>query len=131
MSHDYRAALQGDKARLAAVDILERAAKLLREYAEAQLTSGDWVAAYHKETDEHWVHGLHGATVALCGEDHTTAEADARYIALMHGPVALALAVSMERVAWLGRLDPDLLARVGHDELVAVARAVLREPADG
>jgi hypothetical protein len=39
--------------------------------------------------------------------------------------VPAAMAALFRKIAWLGRLDRDLLARVGCDEVVALAAAVL------
>lgn len=55
----------------------------------------------------------------------------AEYIALVHPPVALALAAAMEAVAKALRFGREFEARVGYGELIAVARAVLREPEGG
>lgn len=38
-----------------------------------------------------------------------------------------ALVALFRRVAWMGRLDRDLLSRVGCDEVIEVARAVLAQ----
>ena len=48
----------------------------------------------------------------------------ADYIVTMHPGVGAALAALLDRWAWLGRTDPDLLNRVGGPEALAVARII-------
>lgn len=68
--------------------------------------------------------GCTGPFLAECGTrcaafvDSTTAEV------LMSPPVALALANLFDKWAWMGRIDPDFVYRVGGDEILAVARQV-------
>lgn len=50
---------------------------------------------------------------------------DARYIAAMNPLVGKALAAVFRAWARMGRLDPDLLRRVGGDETVALARLII------
>ncbi len=123
-------------------DLLRRAAAQLRQHAEAT-TPYPW-------SIENWSHGwddgqtwrINGPT----GEDATTpcvvetktddagffsqAEADVEYVALMHPPVALALADWLDQAAEevaiagvMGGFQPRSLAGA-----VATAKAVLREP---
>jgi hypothetical protein len=47
------------------------------------------------------------------------------YFAGMHPGVALAVADLLDKIAWMGEVDPELLGRVGCDEAVAIARAYL------
>lgn len=54
----------------------------------------------------------------------------ADWIAAMHPGVGAALAQLLDRWAWLGRVDPDLLNRVGGPEALAVAR-LINGPAGG
>ncbi len=107
-------------------DLLRRAAAELRARA-GRATDGAWLAAHHAPTDEWWVHGQYGATViASAGESHTVAELDARYIALMHPPVALALATMLDGWAEFQETFPDLPALT--DDVLAIACEILREP---
>lgn len=106
-------------------DLLRRAAQKLRHTAGAAQI-GPWVA----DSWEIYVGAPGGTWVGetLDSDDHGQSEANGAYIALMGPPVALALADCMDRAAWMGGLDPDLLHRVVMPELITVARAVLREP---
>lgn len=61
-------------------------------------------------------------------EDSDGGVLTAAYIVGMQPIVALKLVDCFERFAWMAGLDPDLLSRVGCDELVETARAILREP---
>lgn len=109
-------------------DLLRRAAKVLREHADNDLTTGPWGAAHHTPTDEHWVRGMFGATVAVCGEGYTVAPRDAAYIALMHPPVALALADWLEvQAEYVEEAQPGTAGPQHH--AFAVARTILREDA--
>src|SRR6185295_1666780 len=90
-------------------DLLRRAATKLRETAEATSPppwSSDPDASWYEcgadhryvrtESDQHW------SAVALTGlvdDPHPRSARDAAYIALMHPPVALALAVWLEHEA--------------------------------
>jgi hypothetical protein len=47
------------------------------------------------------------------------------FIAGMHPGVALAVADLLDKIAWMGEMDPDQLHRVGCDEAIAIARAYL------
>jgi hypothetical protein len=123
-----------DKKYAGAVDVLKRAAAKLRTEAEVAGTN-EWCPDYmwagirhlmrncdlEVECDKH-PEDFSGSS--KCGGPDMYA---GRYVALMYPPVALALATTMEKVAWMGGLDSDFLARVGHDELIACAYAVLRE----
>jgi hypothetical protein len=113
------------------VDLLKRAAAALREQAGAALHDDDpwcpealyWgIRHLKRNVDLDLDCPAHPAS-SCPGPDMY----GGRYVALMHPPVAVALAATMEKVAWMGALDPDLLHRVGCDELIATARAVLRE----
>lgn len=102
-------------------DLLRRAAEVLRKSAEVA-TPGPWSA--DRGTKHNWVvdgdpRSADHAWVALMmfGE----CEQDARYIALMHPPVALALA------DWLDSAARDA-EEIGPDPFaLRAARAVLRE----
>jgi hypothetical protein len=64
--------------------------------------------------------------VARFGQKEWKADhADAVYVAGMHPGVALKLAGLLDKIAWMGELDPDMLYRVGCDEAIATARAFL------
>lgn len=103
-------------------EILRRAARQLRDTA-ASCEQGDWTAEVG-ETGHAWI--------SLPAYDHAWGmhgfAEEARHVALMHPPVALTLAACMDAVARIGELDADLLNRIGHPELIGVARAILREP---
>lgn len=108
-------------------DLLRRAAVKLREHAEAA-TRGPWLRAadhdvargqYHDNEVGFW-DGPYAEQVTSTG-DGDEATADAAYIALMHPPVALALADWLEAVTASG-CNPVQM----HKALV-VARAILRE----
>jgi hypothetical protein len=118
------------------VELLARAAQTLREHA-GRATEGPWT--YDSDDNS-------GAECIGAGDpdspdvqmlySHYDEDAgvalgvkDGSYVALMSPDVALPLAACLEKIAWMGRLDPDLLRRVGHEELIEVARAVLRDPA--
>jgi hypothetical protein len=58
------------------------------------------------------------------------AEGDARSMRLWHPGIAELVAVLLERWAWMGSVDADLLNRVGGDEVLALATAVLATKED-
>lgn len=102
-------------------DLLRRAAKTLREHAELampgkwlSLDAGDRLIAVQPDDDFEY----------LVTEEPARHGETADYIALMHPPVAMALADWMERLAEVQRSEVD-------DRLFAygvyTARAVLRE----
>ncbi|WP_433078961.1 hypothetical protein ACQP1P_38815 [Dactylosporangium sp. CA-052675] len=104
-------------------DLLRRAAAKLREHAE-KASGGDWDAdgtELYAENGAIWIGQMDG--------DEKEGVANASLAALMHPPVALALAAAMDEVAVGIEYDPMLLAAFGYAELIAVARAVLREEA--
>lgn len=126
---------------MSSADLLRRAAAVLRENAEAA-TSGPWTREWAFDT--HFVVPGSAATVADGNVSRLKRHqrADAEYIALVHPPVALALAELLEHIAddisdEGGR--PVKGVMVEHDGLgmprfdwtaaVALARAVLREEA--
>ena len=109
---------------------LREAAKLIRERAQAA-TPGPW---------QHMCLGSEGCLVLRANgtvreRDHRVARfgqkewkadhADADYVTGMHPGVALKVADLLDKLAWMGELDPDMLGRVGCDEAIAVARAFL------
>ena len=107
---------------------LRLAATLLREHAQAA-TGGRW---------HHMCMGSEGCAVindghlrerkhvAFSGRKEWKADhADAQYIARMPPPVALAVADLLDKIAWMGELDAEMLARVGCDKAIAIARAYL------
>jgi hypothetical protein len=96
-------------------DLLQRAAAKLREAAEAA-TRGPWDNA---DDGLVWPERM-GDPVS-----GSTEVEDAAYIALMHPPVAEALADALESASKLcDRVDNDVFAELEH-----VARAILREEA--
>jgi len=107
---------------------LRTAAKLMRERGHAA-TGGRW---------HHLCMGSEGCAVindghlrerkhvAFSGRKEWKADhADAQYIASMPPAVALAVADLLDKIAWMGELDAEMLARVGCDEAIAIARAYL------
>ncbi len=122
-----------------AAELLRAAAVLLRERAEAA-TTGPWERAADSDTAagrhyrDNTIGNWDGRPFVEAGQvtcdmgDGDQAAADARYVALMHPPVALALA----DLLWIGANDAETYvtqeaaAEVYQLELV-VARAVLRE----
>lgn len=118
---------------MTAADLLRRAAGKLRETAQAA-TPGPWEDGDHIDGETYHRYGDYG--FYLTGpvgspefEDSEQAKADISYCALMHPPVALALADLLDGYAeippfagWDGR----------HGErLTTLARAILREPEEG
>jgi hypothetical protein len=115
---------------------MRRAAKLLRERAE-KATPGPW---------DHMCLGSegclvlrasgtirergHGRVARFGQKDWQADHADAEHVAGMGPLVALAVADLLDKIAWMGELDPDMLGRVGCDEAIAIARAYLGEPDD-
>jgi len=111
-------------------ELLQRAAAALREHAEKAQKERPWCPEYTWSAVRHVQRNVEidCATHDDRGDCWSFDMYDGRYVALMHPPVALALAACMEQVAWMGEMDADLLARVGVPELIDVARATLREP---
>lgn len=52
---------------------------------------------------------------------------EAEYVASMHPLIGAALAGLLDKVAWAVTINPDLIARVGYGEVLALARAYLGE----
>jgi hypothetical protein len=108
------------------VDLLRRAAKMLRSGVAALPVPVQ--AAWEADGAEIYA----GPERSWVAESLTEAPDEgiwvSAYIVTMQPSVALALASVFDRFAWLGRLDLDLHRRVGCDEVIALARAVLREP---
>jgi hypothetical protein len=110
---------------------LRRAAKLMRERAEAA-SPGPWHQMCMGSegclvlNDGHLRDRKH---VSFSGRKEWKADhADATYIASWNPLVAVAVADLLDKLAWMGELDPGLLSRVGCDEALAIARAYLGEP---
>ena len=117
-------------------ETMRRAAKLMRERAEAA-TPGPWECAGAGDI----THGLQVVEGGIRRADWVasvdtgdgdlaaagTDESNALHIASWHPLVALAVADSLDKIAWMGELDPDMLSRVGCDEAIAIARAYLGE----
>lgn len=113
------------------VDLLRRAAETLRAHAEEAQHRQPWCSDYtwsavrHVQRNCDFVEcDTHGTDPeAACGQFDMY---DGRYVALMHPPVALALAELLEDIAAYKELNPAI---PGPTEVVlSVARAVLREP---
>lgn len=129
-------------------DLLRRAAAKLREHAEAvpEFFAPPWHRVF---TDSESLTGVRScANHSISGDDltdedklswacdscehiETYSEPLGAYVTMLHPPVALALAAAMEEVAFAVRVNPDTAHRVGYGELIACAREVLREPAEG
>jgi hypothetical protein len=118
-------------------DLLRRAANVLREHAETAQNKQPWCPEYTWSAVRHVQRncdflecGYHGADHdAQC---HSFDMYDGRYVAMMHPPVALALADWLEANAeWMTDNYPSPGGRTQLDGLddaaVAVARAILRE----
>ena len=67
----------------------------------------------------------HGRVARFGHKEWKADHADAEYVASMHPAVALAVADLLDKIAWMGELDADMLSRVGCDEAIAIARACL------
>jgi hypothetical protein len=104
-------------------DLLRRAAAKLREHAEAA-TPGPW----KKDSGE--IYGPYGVWIGetLRVDDPNGTEADSDYIALLHPPVALALADLLETAAGYAEVKPHYGDWPLLNWATAVARAILREP---
>lgn len=109
-------------------ELLSRAAKVLRERAEESQNKRPWCSEYTWSAVRHVQRNCdiecerHGAD--LGAECWSFDMYDGRYVALMHPPVALALAEMLEDIVKIGKiqhLGPPSRA-------VVVARAILREP---
>jgi hypothetical protein len=98
---------------------MRRAAELMRDRA-ALVPPPPWYPAVHDVTtrDGLDVIASSGLTVR------------AQYVASMHPGFAAAVADLLDKIAWMGELDPEMLGRVGCDEAIAIARAYLGEPDD-
>lgn len=117
-------------------DLLRRAAKTLLAHADNTMGPAPWryvqdpdgtegIEAGDANDDDH---GLMVYSHYTSDDGIALGDADGLYIALMHPPVALALA------AWLDAAATDLdIAMFGENAVdraaVATARAILREPA--
>ena len=104
---------------------LTAAAGKLRTLA-TDATPGPWAASHPEERwevyrDSQIVGG--GKPLAAVNSEYNGAF-NADWIAAMHPGVGAALAQLLDRWAWLGRADPDLLNRVGGPEALAVARLI-------
>lgn len=111
------------------VDLLRRAAQTLREQAEAA-QSGPWMTG---EIANHLVNevvygqstGWPGHITQACNVEYADGGMpNARYIALMHPPVALALAGVLEGIA---RFAETHNVPGPQEPVLALARAILRE----
>lgn len=109
------------------VDLLYRAAEALRK-AAAAATPGPWV---NLDGGDRLVRETSDGPTEYVVDEPMSHAGNADYIALLHPPVALALAETMERVYLAMQLDPRIAGRVGYPQLVEVAAAVLREEVPG
>lgn len=109
---------------MTSAELLRRAAEALRATAGNDVTPAPWSVYFDASLDEHTVRGPNRATQIVGTFDDQ--DADAAYIALMHPPVALALADLLDTAAFVadgnGLVDDDRYKDEG-----ALARAILRE----
>lgn len=116
--------------------VIRRAAELMRERARSA-TQGPWERAgdageiaksYHPNFVAFW-RGEYLAGVCDTGDGSDAvfnqAARDARYIASMHPLLGAALADLLGTIAGMADLDPDLMGRVGCDEVLNIARIYL------
>jgi hypothetical protein len=102
-------------------DLLRRAAAKLRQHVE-KASPGPWTTdsweIFSEAEAPHWL----GETLSV--DDEPLSEANAAYIALMHPPVALAVAELLEVLATEQQTSNpfDLISAE------SLARAILREP---
>lgn len=121
-------------------ELLRRAAKTLRERAEAA-SPGPWIAASHTGRKDGIAlvgraedRGTGRAIAVLAGVDVRQRHADAHYVELIHPPVALAMASWLDATAAVADANDEHdgfdLSAVDDTWLAAldVAAAVLREP---
>lgn len=105
-------------------DLLRRAAEELREHAGYRATPGPWTSDAGRVRSPLAKPGMPRVTDRDPALAIMRLTEDADYVALVHPPVALALA------DWLDSAAVDA-ETIGPDpSAVAVARAVLREPGD-
>jgi hypothetical protein len=113
---------------LVSADLLRRAAVKLREHANAANFPDGW--AVNLADSE--VTTADGGMMIADTMELTGSRPDASYIALMHPPVALALAAALDGAAtdadYAEAFPRSEMAIEDGSNLVAVARAVLREP---
>lgn len=110
-------------------DLLRRAAAKLREHAEAATFPHDgWVA----DLADSEVTTADGGMMIADTRELTVERPDASFIALLHPPVALALADALDSAAtdadYAEAFPRSEMAIEDGSNLIAVARAVLREP---
>ena len=98
-------------------ELLRRAAKLMRDHA-ALVPPSPWYSAVHDVT-------THDGLDVIASSGLTVR---AQYVASWHPGVAVAVADLLDKIAWMGELDPDMLSRVGCDEAIAIARAYVADP---
>jgi hypothetical protein len=107
-------------------DLLRRAAVRLREHANAA-TPGPWESLDEGDRLVAWKldpAGQFNDDFDYVVDEPISNPANAAFIALMHPPVALALADLLDKQATFLDANPD---RTVGEPLAAVARAVLRE----
>jgi hypothetical protein len=122
-------------------ELLRHAATVLREHAGGAQNKRPWCPDYtwaavrhvQRNCGDDFECGMHGADPdAECWSFDMY---DGRYVALMHPPVALALAALLDAAAPAWAIDGSEPPRNPKDravmyELVALARAILREDPD-
>jgi hypothetical protein len=114
-------------------ELLRCAAKVLREHVESVVIHGPWEYRDERNDPDMYPWCVH-APESRCSVGTGFVPGTAQYIALMHPPVALAVADWLDAAADAGDADcgnGGLLAELDDDQTaqgaVAVARAVLRE----
>ena len=94
--------------------LLRQAAKLIRERT-ALVPPSPWFVCVHDVTTYYSLDVIASSGLTV----------RAQYVASWQPSVALAVADLLDKIAWMGELDPGLLGRVGCDEAIAVARVYL------
>ena len=107
-------------------DLLRRAAEKLREHATAA-TPGPWEVRQKGYPHIVW-QGDPDAFQVISTNLAGNVAPDSEFIALMHPPVALALAELLDDMADLIEVFPRDDEMAGTQKLVALARTILREP---
>ena len=109
-------------------DLLRRAAEKLREHANAanERSPAPWFDGPYDPVPQRGVFPAYGVTPIAVVDERSERSVVAGYIALLHPPVALALADLLDDEA--DQFDDDGEMYCVSGEMLGVARAVLGEP---
>lgn len=107
-----------------AAETIRCAAKLMRERAETATCDGMSRAPWRRG-GEASCGCCEVVTDATGGRIATVDDRQSAYIASMHPLVGAALAELLDKIAWMAGVDPDLMGRVGCEEVLKIARAYL------